>query len=104
MSEAEQSNDQWGAPSPLDKRFWDFHKSNPNIYSELVKLSQQVKDSGRKRISINMMFEVIRWNSYIKTTTKDFKLNNSYRSRYARIIVENNPQFVGMFEVRRIKS
>ena len=94
----------WNQPSPADQRFWDFHKANPHVYSELVKLCQQAKEAGRKRIGIKMLFEVLRWNRFLKTSQEEFKLNNNYHSRYVRIILQQHPEFKGMFELRRIKS
>lgn len=94
----------WDQPSPADQKFWEFHKKNPQVFDELVKLCEQAKRAGRKRIGIKMMFEVLRWNRHMDTSDEDFKLNNNYAPRYARILVEKHPEYNGLFETRRIRT
>lgn len=102
----EQATLPWDDPEPseLDKKFWEFHKKNPQVFDELVALARKAKAAGRKRIGMQMLFEVIRWQRYINTKGDPYKINNNYASRYARIIPEKFPEFEGMFETRRIRS
>lgn len=90
--------------SALDKKFWDFHKANPHVFTKLEELTKQAHDRGRKKIGIGMIFEVIRWNSFMATTGDPYKLNNSYRSRYVRILIQKHPEYKDLFETRRIHS
>jgi hypothetical protein len=90
--------------SPLDQKFWDFHHDNPQVYEHLVKMSRDLKNQGHKKIGIKMLFEVIRWQTMLRTTDPMYKLNNSYASRYAREIMLNEPDLNNIFEVRRIHS
>lgn len=89
-----------GPKTLLDAQFEKFHKENPRVYEELVSLTQQGYDRGRKRIGMRMLFEVVRWNRFLQTTDPQYKLNNSYTSRYARLIMAQNPKFQGIFETR----
>ena len=34
----------------------------------------------------------------------DFKVNNNFASRYARIIMDNEPDLHGLFELRKIRT
>lgn len=34
----------------------------------------------------------------------DFKLNDHYHSRYARLILATHPEFDGFFEIRELKA
>lgn len=88
----------------LDAQFDKFHADNPRVFDELVKLTEQAYTKGRTKIGIGMLFEVLRWNRMIHTTDPEFKMNNNYRSRYARLIMEMHPHLDGMFEVRELKS
>lgn len=88
----------------LQERFEKFHKENPQVYKELLVLTRQAHDRGRKKIGIGMLFEVLRWNRFIQTNDPDFKLNNNYRSRYARLIEEENWELRDIFETRTLKS
>jgi hypothetical protein len=47
---------------------------------------------------------VLRWNRFLVTGDPNFKLNNNHRSRYARCLMREHPQFAGMFEVRELKA
>lgn len=85
----------------LDAQFEEFHKNNPEVYEELVRLARQMKARGHKRIGIKMLWEVLRWERAMKTTDQtEWKLNNNYTSRYARLIMEKEPDLKGFFVTR----
>ena len=84
------------------ERFWRFHEANPQVYSTLRRLSLDLVDRGHSRIGIGMLFEVIRWQIAMTTTDKEFKLNNNLRSRYARLLMKNEPRLAGVFETREL--
>jgi hypothetical protein len=87
--------------SELQSRFEEFHKDNPHVYEELVRLAREASTNGHKRIGIRMIWEVLRWNLTMKTLNAgDFKLNNNYHSRYARLVMEREPDLAGVFETR----
>lgn len=90
----------------IQARFEAFHDANPWVYDRLVKMARQLHDLGRARIGIGMLFEVLRWQWQLQThdPTSDFKLNNNYRSRYARRIMANEPDLVGIFETRSLHA
>jgi len=85
----------------IDAQFEEFHRNNPEVYEELVRLARQMKARGHKRIGIKMLWEVLRWERAMKTTDQtEWKLNNNYTSRYARLIMENEPDLKGFFVTR----
>ena len=88
----------------IQDRFEAFHHANPWVYRAVVALSRQLVGRGRSRIGIGMIFEVLRWQYQLQTVGDDFKLNNNYRSRYARLIEDNCPDLVGVFEKRAIRT
>ena len=51
-----------------------------------------------------MLFEVLLWQRMLQTTDEDFKLNNNYAPRYARMIMENNQDLDGVFELRAMRT
>lgn len=87
-----------------EAKFREFHADNPQVYAKLVELTREAKSAGRTKIGIGMLFEVLRWHSYISTTDPDYKMNNNYRSRYARLIQQNEPDLAGMFDMRELHS
>ncbi|HEY5316508.1 MAG TPA: hypothetical protein VIJ20_00910 [Solirubrobacteraceae bacterium] len=47
-----------------------------------------------------MLFEVLRFETGLKTEGDPFKLNNDYRAPYARMMMEREPDLAGLFETR----
>jgi len=88
----------------LSERFAAFHRDNPRVYVELVRLAKHARRQGRARIGIGMLWEVMRWHFFLETTDDDFKLNNDFRSRYARLMMNDEPELAGCFEVRELKA
>jgi hypothetical protein len=82
--------------------FTRFHRENPHVYLELVRMSRQLVAHGHEKIGIGMLFEVLRWRHMLQTTGDTFKLNNNYRSYYARLIMLSEPDLRGVFELRRL--
>lgn len=87
-----------------DKKFREFHQKNPEVYRELVKLAYQAHERGRKKIGMQMLVEVFRWNRLIQTKGDVYKINNNYGSRYARMIMEDHPELEGIFNTRELRS
>jgi hypothetical protein len=90
----------------IDARFRVFHEANPQVYALLVKLAREAREKGHNRISIGMLWEVVRWNRFVSVvdTSSRYELNDNYRSRYARLIMEQEPELDGVFEVRELRS
>jgi len=87
----------------IDAQFEEFHRNNPEVYEELVRLARQMKARGHKQIGIKMLWEVLRWERAMKTTDQtEWKLNNNYTSRYARLIMEQEPDLEGFFKTREL--
>ncbi len=94
-------------PKPLAERFADFHQAHPSVYAALVRLTRQAHDAGARRIGIGQLFEVLRWEwvlSALPAADEAWKLNNDYRSRYSRLIMQNELWAGGMFETRRLTT
>lgn len=90
----------------IDDHFADFHGENPHVYENIKRIAYQAKAAGRKRIGMKLIFERLRWEYYIRTDRpeEEFMLNNNYTSRYARLLMANEPELAGMFETRILKS
>jgi hypothetical protein len=93
-------------PTNIDVQFIRFHFDNPDVYRKLVDMARNLKLRGHETVGIGMLFEVIRWQTYMETIdmNSDFKLNNNYRSRYARLIMDQEPYLAGMFNIRELTS
>jgi hypothetical protein len=98
-------------PEPEDRRsriqreFEEFHADNPRIYSLIVKYAREIIAVGRVHYSMDAIFERIRWHMVIETKSADeFKLNDHYTSRYARLVMEQERDLAGFFEVRTLRA
>jgi hypothetical protein len=86
----------------IDRQFRDFHSLNPHVYQELVALARKAKSHGANKIGIEYIFNIARWESMLKTKSDSdtFKLNNNFKSRYSRLIMENEIDLDGFFSTR----
>jgi hypothetical protein len=84
-------------------KFELFHASNPHVYSALVTLARRFRTKNRSaQTGIGMLYEVLRWEYYLATDSQDdYKLSNSYRAFYARLIMQNEPDLEGIFNLKQ---
>ena len=87
----------------IQDRFAAFHAANPQVFIALRDLALDLVRRGRTRIGIGMLTEVLRWSS-LRTDGDPWKINNSYRSRYARLLADTFPELASAFEMRELKS
>ena len=88
----------------IQRRFERFHRENPHIYKKLVELARQVKSRGLKHYSIASLFERLRWHFRFETKSEEpFKLNNDFRSRYARLVMETESDLADFFDLRELR-
>lgn len=90
----------------VQERFDTFHRLHPEVFTMLVKLARQVKAAGMPKCGISLLWERLRWYwTFERRGEEEFKLNNVYRSRYVRLMIETYPdEFTGFFELRKLKS
>jgi len=90
-----------GEKKALADKFRVFHEENPEVYNQLRSLALKMRGTGRPKYGIAGLFEVLRWHRALETTDEDFKLNNSYRAFYARLLMTQEPALKGFFSVRK---
>jgi hypothetical protein len=90
----------------IQQRFELFSSLNPWIYKRLCELARKANKNGHSRIGMTTLWEVLRWDSYeqVFDPTSGFKLNDHFTSRYARKIMENEPDLKGIFETRKLTA
>ncbi|MCX4749248.1 hypothetical protein OG455_27710 [Kitasatospora sp. NBC_01287] len=94
-----------GRQQTIQERFEQFHAHNPWVLSELERLVGECIDAKFSKISLGMLFEIIRY-SYGRATLSadDFRLNNDFRSRYARLLTHEHPHWAPYIEVRALRT
>lgn len=88
----------------IQDRFEAFHAANPWVFEALKRLALDARSRGRTRIGIGQLTEVLRWEYGRATRGDDFKINNDFRSRYARLLMAVVPELDGVFETRELKT
>lgn len=90
----------------IQVEFEAFHWRHPAVYSGLVRLARLGLARGHRKLGIGQLYEVLRWEWMIEGLPdglEGFKLNNNYRSRYARLIMAQEPGLGGVFDTRCLK-
>ena len=90
--------------TPIEERFRLFHEANPQVYRELRRLALPLAHAGRKHLGIKMLWENLRYQYALTTDDGEYKLNNNYTSRYARLLMEREPDLAGLFETRDLRA
>ena len=73
------------------------------VYRDLVEICLEARKRGHDCWSMEAAYQIVRWTKRGYALRKDsegFKLNDHHRSLYARLIMENNPELAGFFELR----
>lgn len=84
----------------LSQRFEAFARHNPNVEVSIVAVARELKRLGFDRCSMKLIFERLRWRYAIQTRGDPYKLNNSYTSFYARLVMSQHPDLDGFFRTR----
>lgn len=90
--------------SEQEARFTEFHNANPHIYAEIVKRVESLKLAGVTRIGIAMIFEAMRYDHMVRTQGEPWKLNNTFRAYFVRLLLRERPDFEGLIETRRSRA
>lgn len=86
----------------IEQQFRQFHAANPDVLQRLLDLARPLQAADSARISIKMLFEILRYEHALWTTGDRFKLNNNFHSRYVRLIQEIDPDLGELFETRAL--
>jgi len=99
-----------GPNDEIQRRFEKFHADNPHIYKFLVRFTREVVDERRHRglspnYGIAAALERVRWHVNVEVRGyPEFKLNNNYRSRYARLIQLQEHDLANVYELRELTA
>lgn len=80
------------------RAFEAFHAKNPAVYCRMNELAHEAKHRG-ERGNIALLAERVR--AWLPCTEGDaYKINNTYRACYARLLMAREPELRGFFEIR----
>jgi hypothetical protein len=84
-----------------EARFLRFDQANPHIYEKLVSMTHEAQARGIRRVAMNMLVGVLRWNNMISTDRVDrFKISQNYCGYYTRKMAREFPDLGEMFGYR----
>lgn len=83
------------------ERFETFHRENPHVYRTLAALARQWLSTGREKLGIATLFERARWELTLATAGDEFKLNNDFRAFYSRLLMAQEVDLAGLFDLRK---
>jgi hypothetical protein len=82
--------------------FPQYHHDNPGVYEAFKKYTFEAIGKGFKHISSDFILHIVRWHTPV-TGDDDFKINNNYTPFYARLFMNEHPQYEGLFRLRKSK-
>jgi hypothetical protein len=96
-------------PAKISARFEAFHKANPHVLGEMLRLARARVAAGATRIGVKALWEELRVALAKRDLAYDadfkaFKLNNSFTALYARALIELEPSLGNVIEIRRRKA
>lgn len=98
---ADRVNRKYKQKKTIQEEFEEFHRANPDVYNYLVSESRLAKAMGHEKLGIQMLWERLRWEVFIvRKADATYKLSNNHTSRYARRIMEQEPDLAGFFMLK----
>jgi hypothetical protein len=92
------------AISPARQRWLEWHRSNPQVYELFKEFTFQAIRRGHRRLSAWLVVNRIRWETAVETSGGDFKISNDFIAYYARLFMDENPDFRGFFRTKPLKE
>ena len=81
-----------------------FHAAHPEVYAAVVRFAREVRGRGFKRFGMRAIWERARWFLAIESEEGEYRLNDNFISRYARLVMQQEPDLVDFFEVRELRA
>ena len=91
--------------SKWEERFQTFHLQHPEVYKTICDKARILKRRGVTHYGVFALINVVRYHSDVSTDkTQPWRLNNNYAPYYARLIMRQEPDLQGFFELRTMKG
>lgn len=115
LEEHSTGNEQWvvqqglrpGRHLTIQERFeeWLATPDGVTVYHELVLRAKRLQQAGWRHYSHKAIVESIRYDRNIHVGPEaGFKINDHYTSRLARLVMEENFELDGFFEIRELRA
>lgn len=93
-------------PESIQEAFERFCDENPWVEIEMRRMALELVAMGHRKVGVAMLWESLRWRVMRGTTdsSSPFRLNNNYRSRMARRLMETTPELEDVFDLRALHT
>jgi hypothetical protein len=81
-------------------RFFDWINENWHVYQAFVELAKEGHRKGLRQWSAFAIINVLRWQTSIRESGGQFKVNNNYAPGMARLAMRQFPELRGFFKCR----
>jgi hypothetical protein len=89
----------------IQERFEKYDAENPQIFALFARFARELYDAGIRRYSAEGIIQRIRWHYDVNVRKDQYrKINDHFRSRFARKLMNLEPWAKGFFELRRLRS
>lgn len=90
----------------IQERFEAFHRLHPEVYVEFKRIAGDLSARGCQHYGAKAIMEVIRFHRAMngRDDIEEFKINNNFSSRYARMLMDEDGRFATFFEIRELRA
>jgi hypothetical protein len=88
----------------IQHRFARFHAEHPEVFERLEHMARRWFEQGHDTIGIGMLWEAMRWLDGTADAPELPGFNDHYRSRYARLLIEQHPEWAPRFRTRELRA
>lgn len=94
------------AASRAEERFQRLLREHPEVYELFRVRAWQLRNRGKRHISADSICHYLRDETPIDTRTGEdtYRINNDFSSRFARLLIAEEPSFSAYIETRRLRS
>ena len=89
--------------TPIRERFETFHAANPKVYDSFDHFVREMLAAGVTRVGAPVIWERIRYESYLTTDETPYRLPNELRPYYAREFQRLNPELAERIRTRKLR-
>jgi hypothetical protein len=87
----------------MARQFNKFHQENPEVYARLAALARRLKKHNTVA-GIGTLWEVLRHDYLLQGLDAPKGLPNNHRSRYARLLMLQEPDLKGFFALSKLRA
>lgn len=93
-------------PATIEGRFLAFHQAHPEVYAKLRLYALELVSAGWEHFGVSVVWERLRYETMLgaRAGEDSYKLNDNFRSRYARLLIDQEPRLAEVFTVRQLRS